>query len=512
MYTASLFPKGIFIPPKNHLRTQIYHYSLIRDMMDIAPDMNNPVRPLNFVFRIVMMVFQLSVAALAVACRGFLNMATLSSHTKAKAAEKTLGPAIEFTPQLLIIPVLLFIVGLLNSILGLEVVPVPVATASEMSLLSIAGIVGLLTFALLNASVRPESSPFQSTLSRVIHNMILTNYMRRSFMPLESTYHDTYHEIVQTTHDGDTLDKAAASLFGIPQSPAWPQLHFNDTLIHLLSPEASIRCNQTAAQAIIDLQDISYTQNYRSVTTLWTSTYIKAFTVVVGAFHQEHPAAVCIFGSGYVSDGCPRTSSMDHLLLEIFFNYFLSISPDDSLTPAMVKLFEPDFIVPRNVLSFIPLLHQGIETEREKVVTLVTLLMAAKTLTVVMSAAREKIFEGRLVSIRIAAVVVEAFLKFSEPVLGLNDSRLLTDFCSTSLVAVRRWLELEFESNYWLDIVQSTEMALARMTPSPVSAALAELIEDCRLYPQIRLYPAPRIHRRPRGKRVKTAIAARIEL
>ncbi|KAJ7280006.1 hypothetical protein C8J57DRAFT_1124578, partial [Mycena rebaudengoi] len=75
------------------------------------------------------LVLSLSVAALAVTCRGFLNMVTLSHHAKAtdklidikmrwKEVDKILGPVIEMIPQLLVIPVLLFVVGLLDSILS----------------------------------------------------------------------------------------------------------------------------------------------------------------------------------------------------------------------------------------------------------------------------------------------------------------------------------------------------------------------------------------------------------
>ncbi|KAJ7280062.1 hypothetical protein C8J57DRAFT_1034570, partial [Mycena rebaudengoi] len=73
------------------------------------------------------LILSLSVAALTVTCRGFLNMVTLSRHTKAtdklidikmrwKEADKMLGPVIEMMPQLLVIPVLLFVVGLVDNI------------------------------------------------------------------------------------------------------------------------------------------------------------------------------------------------------------------------------------------------------------------------------------------------------------------------------------------------------------------------------------------------------------
>ncbi|KAJ7475239.1 hypothetical protein B0H11DRAFT_2428804, partial [Mycena galericulata] len=77
----------------------------------------------------VSLILSLSVAALAVTLRGSLNMLALSPHTKAldkivdikhrwNAAEKTLGPIIEVIPHLLVIPVLLFVVGLLDNILS----------------------------------------------------------------------------------------------------------------------------------------------------------------------------------------------------------------------------------------------------------------------------------------------------------------------------------------------------------------------------------------------------------
>ncbi|KAJ7290323.1 hypothetical protein C8J57DRAFT_991471, partial [Mycena rebaudengoi] len=75
------------------------------------------------------LILSLSVAALAVTCRGFLNMVTLSHHAKAtkklidikmrwEEADKMLGPVIEMMPQLLVIPVLLFVVGLVDNILS----------------------------------------------------------------------------------------------------------------------------------------------------------------------------------------------------------------------------------------------------------------------------------------------------------------------------------------------------------------------------------------------------------
>ncbi|KAJ7701240.1 hypothetical protein B0H17DRAFT_976737, partial [Mycena rosella] len=73
------------------------------------------------------LILSLSIAALAVACRGFLNMVAWSRFTKASeklidirtrwvSSERFLGPTIQLLPQLLVIPVLLFIAGLLDNL------------------------------------------------------------------------------------------------------------------------------------------------------------------------------------------------------------------------------------------------------------------------------------------------------------------------------------------------------------------------------------------------------------
>ncbi|KAJ7613894.1 hypothetical protein DFH06DRAFT_920910, partial [Mycena polygramma] len=75
------------------------------------------------------LVLSLSIAALVVAGRGFLNMVTWSHHKKAAlrlsdvhkrwaAAERILRPAIESLPQLLVIPVLLFIAAIVDVLIS----------------------------------------------------------------------------------------------------------------------------------------------------------------------------------------------------------------------------------------------------------------------------------------------------------------------------------------------------------------------------------------------------------
>ncbi|KAJ7645285.1 hypothetical protein B0H17DRAFT_1216113 [Mycena rosella] len=198
-------------------------------------------------------------------------MTTLSRHTKAvdklidintrwKAAEKMLGPAIDTIPQLLTVPVILFVVGLLDSILSsvlaLEVLPASITAASGLSLFFVAGVVLFLVFALADASIRPDSSPFQFTLSRAVYNMIPARYKGSNVKQMDARY----YEIVQATHEDETLDKAAAALLGVLEYTVWYRPHHSHvvlhTLSHLISPEASIRCNLTAAQVIVHLHHI----------------------------------------------------------------------------------------------------------------------------------------------------------------------------------------------------------------------------------------------------------------
>ncbi|KAJ7471768.1 hypothetical protein FB451DRAFT_1089817 [Mycena latifolia] len=474
-----------------------------------APFQPDPVDIRLNSYWIISIVLSLSIAALAVACRGFLNMTTLSTKTTAadklvdinrrwKAAEKMLGPALEVIPQLLVIPVILFIVGLLDSIfssiLALEVLPAPIAAALGLSLLFVAGVVVFLVFALVDASFRPDSSPFQSTLARFFSKLFkidnvpaedwLINVRRMTSMV------STYQDIVRATHDDEALDKAAATLRGMIEVTMGNDLDprtFNDTVSYLLSPEASTRCNHTAAKVIVDLRDVfrpdresallypiaeaaRRSANYRPLATLWTSTYVKALAVVCGAFHEEHPPVVCILGSGSVD---ASTDGLDDLLLDIFFDYRHSVSPDGSLTPPLVKLFEPDFIVARHVLGF---LSQNYE--RDKALVIISLLMTAKTPAVVIAAALAEL-NSRSVkfwTIYTGVVVVKCLLESSGTNLE-DDGDLLAALgalCSACITVGKQIPWETWEMFHWSEVEQIIELALPQLPASPESAALRE--------------------------------------
>lgn len=211
---------------------------------------------------------QLSIAALAIACRGFSNMVTWSRYVKAwekvadirarwKAAERFLGPAIEGLPPLLIIPVVLFIAGLLDTlfsrVLDLSYQPPGIIFTLVFSLLFIISIAALLCITLFHGIRNPTRSPFQTSFTRIVGGSNSVRGRDRAY---------NYYEVVQETHDDDILDQAAASLFPVichdsairTNNVIYPLSDSQcKTLVHLLSPEASMRSNLSAAYAIIRL-------------------------------------------------------------------------------------------------------------------------------------------------------------------------------------------------------------------------------------------------------------------
>ncbi|KAJ7645272.1 hypothetical protein B0H17DRAFT_1216104 [Mycena rosella] len=472
----------------------------------------------------ISLILSLSIAALAVACRGFVNMTMLSSRKKAvdkvvdintrwKAAEKMLGPTLEIIPQLVVIPVILFVVGLLDSIfsavLGLEVLPAPVVAASALSLFFVAGVVAFLAFTLVDASSRPHSSPFQSTLAHAIaHGVCKVLGLVDPAVPIKSQSRtiSTYYEIVQVTHDDETLDKAASALgeiIGLPSQWLWNKLPDNirNTLIHLLSPEASTRCNHTAARIIVDLGDVlkdsddpdgtqsllssladaaRRSANNRPLATLWTSTYIKACANIVGAFHKDHPPVVCILGSNYATRlRYERIDSMDNLILSVFSDHLDRTSPDGCPTPPLVQLFEPDFIVPQNVMRFLAHLRLG-TFSISKALGIILLLIAAKTPVVVISAARKQMTEGGISAEMVGWLIAQAVLDLPEQAADWEDVHLLKGLCSLCLDVAESY-------SYRRRITETVNATLARLPPTGVaSTVLTKLMKNLReSYPDL---------------------------
>lgn len=266
---------------------------------------------------------QISVAALAVTSRGYVAMLTRSNHRAAHRklgdihrrwaqAERLLAPAIDLLPQLLIIPVLLFVVGLLDNIISIAIplsrVFLPVFVAGLLSC-AFALVVAIYTgWTVIDGCLHPETSPFQSTVSRLmviygtrLHKAVLPAYsasmkhcrlLKRALLslitgsyspsdqfgdsmeagllivnphgedrtddaPLATHEIHAYHSVIQQTHEDDIVDQAAAVLLPIIRQREWKtciSLEELSSLCYMLSDEASIRTNITTAQYLVYLE------------------------------------------------------------------------------------------------------------------------------------------------------------------------------------------------------------------------------------------------------------------
>ncbi|KAJ6491948.1 hypothetical protein C8R45DRAFT_825296 [Mycena sanguinolenta] len=206
-------------------------------------------------------------------------------HKRWAAAERVLRPAIESLPQLLVIPVLLFIAAvvdvLLSTVLVISPQPTLIFVTTSLCLISIITVACVLFATFLHGGLNPTTSPFQSSLASLLRATIINfgaffvhhannlfndklvkrvsptinpqNLNGLSDTSLLSDSTRSYHEIVQGTHDDDALDLAASALLDILKVPGVTRrAEITDvelkTFAHLLSPEASIRSNRTAAE------------------------------------------------------------------------------------------------------------------------------------------------------------------------------------------------------------------------------------------------------------------------
>ncbi|KAH8830538.1 hypothetical protein DL96DRAFT_1813576 [Flagelloscypha sp. PMI_526] len=298
-------------------------------------DALNITQPQNFqpeavdvrvnMFWCLSLIMSVSLAALAVTCRGFLASLTTSHYRNARnrltdifprweRADKLLGPLVEFMPHMMLLPVFLFLAGLLDYLFSIVLNQNPQPIPLQVSVILSAVIVTLMVVNIaaffLDGLVHPVSSPFQFLVAQIFwswtrdgrddtlnesemsslspaSNTIPQNdatqgsssaFLARMIFPSsekrlkidnnghgESLNEDqvrTYHQVVKLTHQDDLLDRAAASLQDISDATAAkilyqpisiPELSSAevDTLVFLLSSEASFRCNLTAAKIII---------------------------------------------------------------------------------------------------------------------------------------------------------------------------------------------------------------------------------------------------------------------
>lgn len=266
-------------------------------------------------------------------------------HRRWAEAERILGPALETLPVILTIPVILFLIGLLDNIssaaLGSPHASAPVMVAASLSAIAIILVGIALLYTLIHACINPDTSPFRTTISQYIYTLGLrikrrftglfkwisehmhltvrstpvlgwkiqskslagqiSRRIRSFFHPRESDVESqspkiehekeeeeeeptleqymandqylpradrVYHATLQTTHEDVSLDQAAAAFPSICENnltrnhfyyniPRETRTLLSDleikSLVHLLSPEASYRCNLTASESILRL-------------------------------------------------------------------------------------------------------------------------------------------------------------------------------------------------------------------------------------------------------------------
>lgn len=140
-------------------------------------------------------------AALAVSSRGYIGMLSRTSHILAhkrlgdlhrrwEQANRLLAPAIETLPQLLIIPVVLFVVGVLDNLIS-TTIPlsepfVPVFAAGVVSSVFAVTVGAYTIWTVLHGCWYTDTSPFQSTLSVFCanHGRNMVSLARRPFRVL----------------------------------------------------------------------------------------------------------------------------------------------------------------------------------------------------------------------------------------------------------------------------------------------------------------------------------------
>lgn len=213
---------------------------------------------------------------------------------------------------MLIVPVLLFVVGLLDNILS-SAIPLsrpfwPIFVAGLLSCLFALVVAAYTIWTVAHGVSHPETSPFQSTLSKLItvNGADLYKDIKQRFTaliglwksgwlhllgshnthtsadhdldgveagpfvqmpaPLNQTTADTglaphevyaFHSTLQQTHEDNIVDQAVTVVQSVVKQQSW--YHYEKippdvfmSLCYLLSDEASIRTNITAAQFIIN--------------------------------------------------------------------------------------------------------------------------------------------------------------------------------------------------------------------------------------------------------------------
>ncbi|RDB25749.1 hypothetical protein Hypma_006666 [Hypsizygus marmoreus] len=235
------------------------------------------------------LIISISVAALAVAGRAFLALLVRPEgdavtklteiHHRWASTRRFLGPCLEGLPPVLMVPFTLFVVGLIDLLFSKSIgMPpqemAPIAAASITSAIIVAIVAALLSAAVLHGIKHPRTSPFQSWLSRFLVSAQSAHFTTarldveasqgsnpdpRDEEGLSPSNRKVFHMALQETFDDEILDQSLAALDGVMSTrsisdrfydqTAFPDLELR-TILHLLSPEASLRSNLSAARMV----------------------------------------------------------------------------------------------------------------------------------------------------------------------------------------------------------------------------------------------------------------------
>ncbi|KAG6857052.1 hypothetical protein H0H87_010017 [Tephrocybe sp. NHM501043] len=237
----------------------------------------------------IALIFGLSIAALAVVCRGFLSSliqqqrdhslhALALTWSRWKEAHRLLEPTVQFIPFLMTIPVLVFIAGFLDFLFSLRddingPIPVFIVTTFSITTFLIIMSLAFVLFSTLHGARDPLHSPFQSWLSKggvktQEHNTFSSDEMHALCELVEQTYEEEPLEKASSTLAA-LLSSAPGTMYPnemhstgilpgffikVDQEGNQVQLDRTFQLIrYLISPDTTLRTGITVASAVAQL-------------------------------------------------------------------------------------------------------------------------------------------------------------------------------------------------------------------------------------------------------------------
>jgi hypothetical protein len=176
-------------------------------------------------------------------------------YARWQLATKYLGPFMEFVPLILVSSIVVFIVGLVDSLFALSSGLGGLPSLSMYIASGVCCIVFIVVLSVVGGTVRHSqlhgaSSPFQYFLSRFQETQIPD--------PRLLSAEETYREILIKTYDDTNLIDACGALdnlketlrYGVITSAPETKMRLIDVLEFLLSPQSNKRCLLTAVSFI----------------------------------------------------------------------------------------------------------------------------------------------------------------------------------------------------------------------------------------------------------------------